>query len=80
MEFGDEDPAPALKGTRTIVYADGGHEARIYDGSRLRAGHFIAGPAAIESWGTTIIVCPGQEALIDAHGNCIIENGRAGTA
>ncbi len=80
MEFGDEDPAPALKGTRTIVYADGGHEARIYDGARLRAGHFIAGPAAIESWGTTIIVCPGQEALIDAHGNCIIENGRAGTA
>ena len=78
LEFGDEDPAPALKGRRRIGYADGGHEASVYDGARLRAGHFITGPAAIESWGTTIIVCPGQEALIDAYGNCIIENGRAG--
>lgn len=80
MEFGDEDPASALKERRRIVYADGAHETNVYDGARLHAGHFITGPAAIESWGTTIIVCPGQEALIDAYGNCIIENGRAGAA
>lgn len=77
-EFGDEDASAAVKNTRPITFADGTHEATVYDGAKLKAGHFLSGPAAIESWGTTIIVCPGQEALIDAYGNCIIENGQAG--
>lgn len=79
-EFGDEDPSAALKGKRSIVFADGPHDTNVYDGDKLHAGHFVSGPAAIENWGTTIIVCPGQEALIDAYGNCIIENGRAGSS
>ena len=74
--FGEEDPAEALKGHREIWFADGPHQAAVFDGARLRAGHFLAGPAAIESWGTTIVVYPGQEALIDAYGNCIIEIAR----
>lgn len=74
-EFGDEDASPARKGARPITFAEGTCEAAVYDGAKLRPGHFLSGPAAIESWGTTIIVCPGQEALIDAQGNCIIENG-----
>lgn len=74
-DFGEEDASDAIKNTRQITFADGPHEATVYDGAKLRAGHFLSGPAAIESWGTTIIVCPGQEALIDAYGNCIIENG-----
>lgn len=75
-DFGEEDASEAIKTTRPITFADGAHEATVYDGAKLRAGHFLSGPAAIESWGTTIIVCPGQEALIDAYGNCIIENGQ----
>lgn len=77
-EFGEEDPAAALKGRRAVTFSDGPHDTPVYAGEKLRPGHFIHGPAAIESWGTTVIVCPGQEALIDAYGNCIIENGRAG--
>ncbi|MDE0113499.1 MAG: hydantoinase/oxoprolinase family protein [Albidovulum sp.] len=76
-EFGDEDPSQAIKGKRAITFADGRHETAVYAGEALRAGHFIHGPAAVESWGTTIMICPGQEALIDAFGNCIIENGRS---
>lgn len=74
-EFGEEDASAAIKATRPITFAEGPHDTTVYDGEKLRAGHFLSGPAAIESWGTTIIVCPGQEALIDAYGNCIIENG-----
>ena len=77
-EFGDEDASDALKANRTITFADGPHSAKVYAGEKLRAGHFLSGPAAIESWGTTIIVHPGQEALIDAHGNCIIESAGHG--
>jgi N-methylhydantoinase A len=74
-DFGEEDAGEAIKNTRPITFADGTHDANVYDGAKLRAGHFLSGPAAIENWGTTIIVCPGQEALIDTYGNCIIENG-----
>ena len=76
--FGEEDASGAIKATRPITFADGTHGTTLYDRALLRAGHFLSGPAAIESWGTTIIVCPGQEALIDAYGNCIIENGAGG--
>ena len=33
----------------------------------------MTGPAIIEQWGTTIVVYPGHEALIDAFRNCVIE-------
>ena len=77
-EFCDEDASSAIKATRPITFADGTEDTNVYDGAQLHAGHFLSGPAAIESWGTTIIICPGQEALIDAFGNCIIENGASG--
>lgn len=77
-DFGEEDPASAVKARRPITFSDGTHETTIYAGDALRAGHFIQGPAAIESWGTTVLICPGQEALIDAYGNCIIESGQSG--
>ena len=77
-DFGEEDAGGAVKGRRPVTFAGGTHDTPVYDGARLRPGHFLPGPAAIESWGTTIIVCPGQEALIDAFGNCIIENGARG--
>lgn len=48
-------------------------ETNIYDGSKLAPGNLMVGPAVIEQWGTTIVVYPGHEALIDAGGNCIIE-------
>ena len=75
--FGAEDPSEALKGKRNIWFAREPTETPVYARERLRAGHFITGPAAIESWGTTIIVYPEQEALIDSYGSCIIESSRA---
>jgi N-methylhydantoinase A len=75
-EFGGEDPAPALKGTRPIHFDVAATETPVYDGALLRPGNFIAGPAVVEQWGTTIVVYPGHECLIDAFGNVIVEIGQ----
>jgi N-methylhydantoinase A len=76
-EFGDEDPEAALKGTRPIHFDVVPTEAPVFDGALLKPGNFIAGPAVIEQWGTTIVVYPGHECLIDAFGNVIVEIGQA---
>lgn len=75
-DFGEEDPSSAKKGSRSVYFDVTPTDTAVYDGGLLKAGHFVSGPAIIEQWGTTIVVCPGQEALIDAYGNCIIEAGR----
>jgi N-methylhydantoinase A len=41
----------------------------VYDGDRLGAGHGIEGPAIVEERFTTLVLYPGQHALLDAHGN-----------
>jgi N-methylhydantoinase A len=76
--FADENPSAAKKGVRTVHFDIAPVEVPVYDGPRLTPGNFIQGPAIIEQWGTTIVVYPGQESLIDAYGNVIIEIGQAG--
>jgi N-methylhydantoinase A len=75
-EFGDEDPVAALKGLRPVHFDIAPTLTQIYDGNRLRPGHFIQGPAIIEQWGTTVAVLAGHECLVDAYSNLIIEVGR----
>jgi N-methylhydantoinase A/oxoprolinase/acetone carboxylase beta subunit len=45
----------------------------IYDGTAMRAGHRVKGPAIIEEPFTTIVLHPQQEATLDRHGNYRIE-------
>ena len=52
----------------------------VYRGDRLSAGHLIVGPAIIEHVGTTIVVYPDHEALIDQYENCVIEHNLTNTA
>jgi N-methylhydantoinase A len=74
---GGSDSSPALKGTRQAYFPEGGGwvETRIYDGSRLRAGNRIAGPAIVEEITTTVVICPHDVAEIDRLGNVVIEVG-----
>ncbi|MCM3699614.1 hydantoinase/oxoprolinase family protein [Paenibacillus macerans] len=74
--FQGEDPQAALMEVRRVHFGIEPVKTNIYDGSKLEPGNLIVGPAVIEQWGTTIVVYPGHEALIDAGGNCIIEVGR----
>lgn len=50
-------------------------ETRIFDGARLAAGMELAGPAIVESTGTTIVIPPGKRGTVDEYGNMLIENG-----
>jgi N-methylhydantoinase A len=45
----------------------------VYARDRLRAGHSFAGPAIIEQYDATTVVCPGQLVRVDTVGNLHIE-------
>ena len=49
---------------------DAFEEIEVYDGHRLKAGNFMAGPALIERVDTTIFVTGAFEARVDAYGAC----------
>jgi N-methylhydantoinase A len=58
------------KPNRLVDYAtDGIHEAAIYIGERLEPGMGFAGPAIVETKGTTVVVHPGNELVVDDYGN-----------
>lgn len=73
--FGNEDAAAALKGKRLVHFeGEGFGETRVYDGPSVRAGNLIVGPAIVEEPATTIVIYPGQEAMLDHYETYVIEN------
>ncbi len=71
---GEADPAPALKGKRAVDYAlEGIHEADIYDGTKLKPGMVLNGPAIVEDPGMTVVLHPGNRAELDGYGNIHID-------
>ena len=68
------EPNPARAGERSVYFdeAEGFVTTPIYRRERLLAGHRIAGPAVIEQMDSTTVILPGQDALVDAHGNLLI--------
>jgi N-methylhydantoinase A len=59
----------ARKATRRAYFEGRYATAPVYDGSALRAGHQIKGPAIVEEAFTTVVVYPGQRATVDDYGN-----------
>jgi N-methylhydantoinase A len=59
----------ARRGKRRAYFEDGFATVPVYEGSALRAGHRIKGPAIVEEAFTTVVVHPGQRAEVDARGN-----------
>jgi N-methylhydantoinase A len=49
----------------------------VYRRERLRAGHRIHGPAIVEQMDSTTVIPDGQEALVDARANLVVQVGRA---
>ncbi len=63
----------ALKGRREVDFAtEGIHVADVVDGALLEPGMTFAGPAIVETAGSTIVAHPGNEVLVDPYGNLII--------
>jgi N-methylhydantoinase A len=63
----------ARKGTRRVDYAtDGVHDAAIYDGALLEPGMGFEGPAVVETRGSTVVVHPANDLVVDEYGNLLI--------
>ena len=77
IPFENEDATHAVKSERLVYFASQPIKTTVYDGTKLRPGNFIPGPAVIEEWGTTIVIYPGQEVLIDSYNNRVNEIGSA---
>jgi N-methylhydantoinase A len=44
----------------------------VYDRSLLAPGHRVTGPAIIEQYDTTTVICPEQDMLVDRYGNLVV--------
>lgn len=69
---GRSTTAPPRKGKRRAHVAGAWTEVSVYDGSRMRVGHKVRGPAIIEEPFTTIVLHRGQDATLDRYGNYFI--------
>jgi N-methylhydantoinase A len=74
---GPSDPASARKGERPIYFVEYGEyvSTGLYDIGLMRCGMEIAGPAIIETPITTIVINPGDGAVMDEFGNIRIAVG-----
>jgi N-methylhydantoinase A len=45
----------------------------VYQRDRLRPGHHFIGPALIDQYDATTVICPGQAVTVDPVGNLIVE-------
>jgi N-methylhydantoinase A len=59
----------ARKGRRRAYFEGGFATVPVYEGSALRAGHRIKGPAIVDEGFTTVVVNPEHRAEIDERGN-----------
>ncbi len=73
--FGAENPLEARTGSRMAQF-DGTRyiDVSVYDGTKMKPGHLLSGPAIIEEPGTTIVIYPGQEAVLDHYQTYVIES------
>ncbi|MBI4523840.1 MAG: hydantoinase/oxoprolinase family protein [Deltaproteobacteria bacterium] len=72
LSHNGENAQGAFKGRRQ-AYFDGWVDCPVYARERLFHGNRVAGPAIIEQMDSTIVVHPGQTALVDSFGNVIIQ-------
>jgi len=75
VPFTSEDPSAALREERPAYFeGEGFLSTKVYDGARVEPGNLIAGPAIIEEPDTTVVVYPGQEAMLDHYHTYVIES------
>jgi N-methylhydantoinase A len=84
-------PAMAMTGAATVAGGSAAKKPRpvyfpecggfvdcpVYDRYRLAPGVSVKGPAVIEERETTVMLLPGDEAVVDRHGNLVVEIGRS---
>ncbi len=78
IQPGSPDASAARKGERVVYFETVGdfQPCPLYDRARLLAGNRITGPAIIEEFGSTTVVFPGQQAIVDRFGNVLLTKGQ----
>ena len=66
------DPAPALLEHRPLYLPTGLVQAPLYQGEALGAGNRLRGPALVARSDTTVLLGPGDHAIVDSFGNLIV--------
>ena len=66
------DPAGAVIDEHEVYFQGAWLPTRIYDRSKLRVGHRIAGPAILTEFDSTTVVLAGYEAEVDRYLNLLI--------
>jgi N-methylhydantoinase A len=72
LPFADAPVEPMRSGGRKAYFA-GLLDVPVYAREKLRPGHCFAGPAIVEQYDATTVVCPEQTARVDEFGNLIVE-------
>lgn len=70
-----DDSGSARTGSRKAYFATAAEtpiEVPVYSRERLRAGHRFAGPAIVEQYDSTTVICPEQVATVDGYGNLVV--------
>lgn len=80
-DSGDDDehaPPHAQVGSRQAYFPGSSAEPTavpVFDRALLLAGHRLTGPALVDQYDSTTIICPGQVATVDRVGNLVVEEG-----
>ncbi|MQA93452.1 MAG: hydantoinase/oxoprolinase family protein [Streptosporangiales bacterium] len=71
----DGPVSEAQAGSRPAYFAGAGGlvDVPVYDRAELRAGHRFSGPALVDQYDATTVICPGQLVTVDPIGNLIVE-------
>jgi len=70
-------PPEARREVRNVYFSEiaGAVPTPVYIRAQLLAGNSFAGPALVEEYASTTVVCPGDMLTVDAFGNLVIEVG-----
>ena len=71
------DPRSALLDQRPVIMTSGEVTLPFYDGTKLRPGNRVEGPAVVVRPDTTILIGPHDRAVVDAFQNLLITVGNA---
>ncbi|GAC1321372.1 MAG: hydantoinase/oxoprolinase family protein [Chloroflexota bacterium] len=77
LEAANDDSARAQTGIRRALFSavsDVPVDVPVFARDRLRAGHTFRGPAIVEQYDATTVICPGQSVRVDAIGNLLVES------
>jgi len=69
-----EDAVVATRDAYFSEVADAPFPVKVYQRELLRAGHRFDGPALVDQYDSTTVICPGQTVTVDPLGNLIVEN------